>query len=216
VIGPCFIACPVVAALPTPRRSRGCGRRSQVALGSHLRQRGLRCYQQLDEGARRTRERLRVRVATVGDGGQRSNTKAGLSAGRCSSIVKTSPARLMAPEASTTVDDWDTVTSQGHRGPGERCEREPGPPNGDGKTVPQVPRQVRLAQYLQSDPALQIPPHPFRPERLELPNQRRPVTRMDTATLDRPSATTPTQQPDPTPPAQRELGRRRSRQPDAA
>ena len=45
-----------------------------------------------------------------------------------------------------------------------------------------------------------IPPHPFPAERLDLPDERRRVTGMDTAALDRPSATAPTQQPNPTTP----------------
>ena len=52
----------------------------------------------------------------------------------------------------------------------------------------------------QPDFGLSIPPHPFPAERLDLPDQHRRSTRMDTAPLDRPSPTTPTQHPHPTPP----------------
>ena len=45
---------------------------------------------------------------------------------------------------------------------------------------------------------MQLSPHPFPAERLELPHQRRRVAGMDTAALDRPAATTPTQRPDQT------------------
>jgi hypothetical protein len=47
---------------------------------------------------------------------------------------------------------------------------------------------------------MQMPPHPFPAERLELSNQRGWVTGMDTAEVDRPRTTPATQQPDPTTP----------------
>ena len=51
----------------------------------------------------------------------------------------------------------------------------------------------------QHDSPLQTSPHPFPAERLELPHQRRRSAGMDTAAVDRPRTTTPTQQPNPTP-----------------
>src|SRR6476469_1359449 len=50
----------------------------------------------------------------------------------------------------------------------------------------------------QSDLALQIPPHPFPAERLDLPHQHRRTTRMDPTPMDRPRSTTPPQHPHPT------------------
>ena len=46
---------------------------------------------------------------------------------------------------------------------------------------------------------MQISPHPFPAERLDVSHQQRRLTGMDPAALDRPSATTPTQHPNPTP-----------------
>ena len=63
----------------------------------------------------------------------------------------------------------------------------------------EVIAKVRLAQCLQSDPALQIPPHPLPAERLDLPHQPRRATRMDPTPLDRPTSTPPHQHPHPTP-----------------
>ena len=89
-------------------------------------------------------------------------------------------------------DDVGTVTSMGSSRPWGALPTRT-------RDVLHGHRLVPRSGHHQSDPALQIPPHPLPAERLELPDQRRPVTGMDTAALDRPSTTTTTQQPNPTP-----------------
>jgi hypothetical protein len=71
---------------------------------------------------------------TLRAGGHLIKTAAGMSGGFTRSTANRS-ARVTGPEANSIGDDVDTVTSSGHRGPGERCEREPGPPNGARKPL---------------------------------------------------------------------------------
>jgi hypothetical protein len=67
---------------------------------------------------------------TVGLSGQMIKIASGVSGGWTSVMINRS-ALVTRLEDSSMGDDVDTVTSQGHRGLGERCEREPGPRNAD-------------------------------------------------------------------------------------
>jgi hypothetical protein len=58
---------------------------------------------------------------TVGLSGQMIKIASGVSAGRTSVMINR-PALVTGPEDSSMGDDVDTVTSQGHRGLGERCD----------------------------------------------------------------------------------------------
>ena len=58
-------------------------------------------------------------------------------------------------------------------------------------------RKHRSRQF---DAALPVSPHPLPAKRLDLPHERRWTTGMDTTLVDRPTAATPTQHQNPTPP----------------
>jgi hypothetical protein len=116
------------------------------------------------------------------------------------SSITMRPLWLILPSASTILGD-DVVTAGLH--PVEDLfgvRTSGGPANWSRKPGIEVIAKVRLAQYLQPHPPMQISPQPFPAERLELPDERRRFAGMDTAALDRPRTATPTQRQNPTPP----------------
>ena len=134
----------------------------------------------------------------VGAAGQTISTTLGLSRGLTSWTLNRS-ALVIAPSARVILGD-DVVTAGSIPSRARFGVRTAWRARLIGSRKPglEVIAKVRLAQCLQPDPALPIPPHPLRTERLELPHQHRRTTRMDPAALDRPGPTTPHQPPHPT------------------
>ena len=142
----------------------------------------------------------RVGAATVECCGQRIMITCGMSGGLSSSTTMRS-LPLILPAASTLLGD-DVVTAGSTPSRARFGVRTSWRARLTGSRKPglEVIAKVRLAQCLQSELALPIPPHPLPAKRLDLPHQRGWIARMDTALVDRPTTTTANQHPHPTPP----------------
>jgi hypothetical protein len=114
----------------------------------------------------------RVGATTVECCGQRIMITCGMSGGLSSSTTMRS-LPLILPAASALLGD-DVVTAGSIPSRARFGVRTPWRARLIGSRKPglEVIAKVRLAQCLQPDPALPIPPHPLPTKRLDLPHQR--------------------------------------------
>jgi hypothetical protein len=139
----------------------------------------------------------RVGATTVECCGQRIMITCGMSGGLSSSTTMRSLPLILPSARALLGDDVVTAGSIPSRARFGASTSWRARLLGSRKPDPEVTQKVRLAQCLQPDPAMSLSPHAFSAEGLDLPDERRRVAGVDTAQLDRPSATTPNQYPNP-------------------
>jgi len=142
----------------------------------------------------------RVGAATVECCGQRIMITCGMSGGLSSSTTMRSLPLILPSARALLGDDVVTASSIPVEGPFRSSHPLAGPANWESEARSRSHCEGTFSGVFATSPcALQIPPHPFPAEGLELPQQRRRAPRMDPAPVDRPRPTTPHQHPHPTP-----------------